>query len=117
MMLLVSRYEEQGKYLQKMNTFVDFADCAIHLIEREKLTAADRIAAVGRSAGGLLVGAGAYPHTYKRRTAFTYIHTCMHTCIILAWRHEYSNYVRTYMHKLIHTCIRTYLQTYIHRCR
>eukprot|EP01036_Dinobryon_divergens_P029792 gene29792-38937_t len=60
-------YEEQGKYLQKMNTFVDFADCAIHLIETEKLTAADRIAAVGRSAGGLLVGAVAnmFPSLFK----------------------------------------------------
>jgi len=50
-------YEQQGKYLHKTNTFTDFADCARYLVE-EGLTASDRMACVGRSAGGLLVGAG-----------------------------------------------------------
>jgi len=36
--------------------FNDFVDCAQHLI-REHYTAPDRLAIVGRSAGGLLIGA------------------------------------------------------------
>ena len=31
--LSVSRYEEQGKYLQKRNTFTDFVDCGEALVE------------------------------------------------------------------------------------
>lgn len=27
-------YEDEGKYLTKMNTFTDFGDCAAHLIRR-----------------------------------------------------------------------------------
>ena len=49
-------YEEQGKYLQKLNTFNDFADCAKYLIAN-KYTASDRLGITGRSAGGLLMGA------------------------------------------------------------
>jgi len=48
-------YEEQGKYLTKRNTFTDFIACAEHLIEKG-ITAPDRLAIEGRSAGGLLVG-------------------------------------------------------------
>jgi oligopeptidase B len=47
---------EDGKLLKKMNTFTDYIDCAEHLIDR-KYTGADRIYAMGGSAGGLLVGA------------------------------------------------------------
>jgi hypothetical protein len=39
-----------------LRQFNDFVDCAQHLI-REHYTAADRLAIVGRSAGGLLIGA------------------------------------------------------------
>jgi oligopeptidase B len=39
-----------------MNTFTDYIDCAEHLIA-QKYTGADRIYAMGGSAGGLLVGA------------------------------------------------------------
>jgi len=49
-------YETQGKYLTKLNTFLDFADVAKSLIAAQ-LTLPDRICIVGRSAGGLLVGA------------------------------------------------------------
>jgi oligopeptidase B len=49
-------YEDEGKYLTKQNTFLDFTDCAAHLIDTG-LTSADRLAIVGRSAGGLLIGA------------------------------------------------------------
>ena len=47
---------EQGKELQKKNTFTDFVSCARYLIE-SGYTAPDRLAARGASAGGLLMGA------------------------------------------------------------
>lgn len=47
---------EDGKFLHKKNTFTDFIDCAEALI-REGYTSADRLAAEGGSAGGMLVGA------------------------------------------------------------
>jgi oligopeptidase B len=47
---------EQGKALSKVNTFTDFVACADFLIARG-YTAADRLAARGGSAGGLLMGA------------------------------------------------------------
>jgi oligopeptidase B len=47
---------EQGKALAKRNTFTDFIACADYLIERG-YTSADRLAARGGSAGGLLMGA------------------------------------------------------------
>lgn len=50
------QWYEDGKMMKKMNTFTDFIDCAEFLI-KEKYTAADRLFAEGRSAGGLLMGA------------------------------------------------------------
>ena len=47
---------EDGKFLQKKNTFTDFIDCAESLIEGG-YTSAEYLAAEGGSAGGLLVGA------------------------------------------------------------
>ncbi|MFC1475697.1 S9 family peptidase [Candidatus Zixiibacteriota bacterium] len=47
---------EQGKLLQKKNTFTDFIACAEHLIA-EKYTTKSRLAIYGGSAGGLLIGA------------------------------------------------------------
>ena len=47
---------ENGKLLNKRNTFNDFIDCAEHLIA-EGYTSAGRIAAAGGSAGGMLMGA------------------------------------------------------------
>ncbi len=47
---------EQGKFLHKRNTFSDFIACARRLID-EKYTDSDRLAIMGRSAGGLLIGA------------------------------------------------------------
>lgn len=47
---------DQGKFLNKRNTFADFIACARHLIA-EGYTAPDRLAIMGGSAGGLLVGA------------------------------------------------------------
>jgi oligopeptidase B len=48
-------YEEQGKYLQKRNTFSDFVACAEQLIDRGYTTPA-MMSCEGRSAGGLLMG-------------------------------------------------------------
>ncbi len=47
---------ENGKLLNKRNTFHDFIDCAEHLIA-QGYTSAGRIAAAGGSAGGMLMGA------------------------------------------------------------
>ena len=47
---------ENGKLLRKRNTFTDYIDCAEHLIA-EGYTASGRIAAMGGSAGGMLMGA------------------------------------------------------------
>ena len=47
---------EDGKYLQKKNTFTDFITCAEHLIHLG-YTSSSQLAISGGSAGGLLVGA------------------------------------------------------------
>jgi oligopeptidase B len=49
-------WHEDGRMLKKKNTFTDFIACAEHLIA-EKYTSRDRLAIMGGSAGGLLVGA------------------------------------------------------------
>ena len=46
---------EEGKLLKKKNTFTDFIACAEFLI-REKFTRPEKLFAMGRSAGGLLMG-------------------------------------------------------------
>jgi oligopeptidase B len=50
------QWYEDGKLLKKKNTFTDFIACAEFLI-REKFTRPDKLFAMGRSAGGLLMGA------------------------------------------------------------
>jgi oligopeptidase B len=50
------RWYEDGKFLAKPNTFSDFVACADHLVS-QGVTARDRLAIRGGSAGGLLVGA------------------------------------------------------------
>lgn len=47
---------ENGKLLKKKNTFTDFIDCAEFLI-KEGYTKTDKLAVMGGSAGGLLIGA------------------------------------------------------------
>jgi oligopeptidase B len=50
------RWYEEGRLLNKKNTFNDFIACAEHLIH-EKYTNAGKLFAMGGSAGGLLIGA------------------------------------------------------------
>jgi len=50
------RWHLDGKLLRKMNTFTDFVDCAQYLVDTG-YTVPDRLTAMGRSAGGLLMGA------------------------------------------------------------
>jgi hypothetical protein len=49
------RWYDEGKLLRKTNTFTDFVACARHLAATG-WTSADRLAAEGGSAGGLLMG-------------------------------------------------------------
>jgi oligopeptidase B len=50
------KWYEEGRLLNKLNTFTDFIDCSKSLIER-KYTSAEHLYASGGSAGGLLMGA------------------------------------------------------------
>jgi len=50
------RWYEDGKFLNKKNTFTDFIACAKHLVET-KYSSVDKMVARGGSAGGLLMGA------------------------------------------------------------
>ncbi len=50
------QWYEDGKLLKKKNTFTDFIDCGSYLV-REQYTSAERLYAMGGSAGGLLMGA------------------------------------------------------------
>ena len=53
---LGEEWREQGRMMNKLNTFNDFIDCAEYLIQNE-YTSSDRLVIQGGSAGGLLVGA------------------------------------------------------------
>ncbi len=53
---LGKRWHDQGRMLNKMNSFTDFIACAEHLV-RKNYTAPDRLVIEGGSAGGLLMGA------------------------------------------------------------
>ena len=50
------QWYEDGKLLKKKNTFSDFIACSEKLLA-DKYTSADKLAAMGGSAGGLLMGA------------------------------------------------------------
>ena len=51
-----TRYEKEGKFLTKRNTFTDFIAVAQHLITN-RYTTSEQLAIWGASAGGLLIGA------------------------------------------------------------
>jgi oligopeptidase B len=50
------QWHDEGKLMNKLNTFNDFIDCAEYLIQ-QKWTSRDRLLIEGGSAGGLLMGA------------------------------------------------------------
>lgn len=60
------QWYDDGKLLKKKNTFTDFIDCTLHLIN-ENYTSPEHMYASGGSAGGLLMGviANLAPHLYK----------------------------------------------------
>jgi len=60
------KWYDQGKMLNKMNTFHDFISCTEFIIKKQ-YTSPDKIAIWGRSAGGLLIGAviNMRPDLYK----------------------------------------------------
>ena len=60
-------WREQGRMMQKMNTFTDFIDCAEHLVG-ERYTSTEGLVIQGGSAGGLLVCgvANMRPALFKR---------------------------------------------------
>jgi oligopeptidase B len=49
-------WREQGRMMNKLNTFYDFIDCADYLV-KQKYTSKERLVIQGGSAGGLLMGA------------------------------------------------------------
>jgi Protease II len=53
---LERQWYDDGRVLKKKNTFTDFIACAEYLV-REKFTRPEKLFAMGRSAGGLLMGA------------------------------------------------------------
>lgn len=53
---LGQHWHDQGKMLNKKNTFTDFIACADHLV-KDKYCSRDRLVIQGGSAGGLLIGA------------------------------------------------------------
>ena len=53
---LGEEWHDHGKLLEKRNTFTDFIACAEHLIST-RYTSSERLAIMGGSAGGLLMGA------------------------------------------------------------
>jgi oligopeptidase B len=53
---LGKEWHDHGKLLEKKNTFTDFIACAEHLVQT-RYTSSDRLAIMGGSAGGLLLGA------------------------------------------------------------
>mmetsp|Transcript_8748 Transcript_8748/g.10460 ORF Transcript_8748/g.10460 Transcript_8748/m.10460 type:complete len:783 (+) Transcript_8748:487-2835(+) len=73
-------YEEQGKYLNKRNTFSDFIACAEHLVDNG-VTTPEMLGIEGRSAGGLLMGAvlNMRPDLFKVAVAGVPFVDCMNT--------------------------------------
>src|SRR5688500_7411430 len=53
---LGKKWHDEGRMLKKKNTFTDFVAVAEHLVS-SKYTSPDRLAIMGGSAGGLLMGA------------------------------------------------------------
>ncbi|HFC12124.1 MAG TPA: S9 family peptidase, partial [Anaerolineae bacterium] len=68
--MLGRQWYDDGKFLNKRNTFTDFVACAQHLIANN-YTSPEKMSMEGRSAGGLLMGAvlNIAPHLFKAAVA------------------------------------------------
>ena len=66
------RWYEDGRLRNKRNTFTDFIACADHLVA-EGYATADRLFAMGGSAGGLLMGAVANMAPQKYRALIAHV--------------------------------------------
>lgn len=104
-------YQEQGKFLTKKNTFLDFEAAAQSLID-EKITAKKKISIMGGSAGGLLVGAtlNQNPGLYAGALGFVAFVDVVNTMLDetlpltpIEWeewgdprQEEFYNYIRSY---------------------
>ncbi|MFN2480497.1 MAG: S9 family peptidase [Pyrinomonadaceae bacterium] len=95
-------WHDQGRMMNKKNTFTDFVAAADHLV-REKYTSKDRLVITGGSAGGLLMGAVANmrPDLFKAVIAYVpfvdVINTMMDATLPLTageWE-EWGNPVRS----------------------
>jgi oligopeptidase B len=73
---------EEGKLLHKKNSFADFIACA-ELLIAEKYTSAAKLAIMGRSAGGLLMGAvtNMRPDLFKTVVAGVPFVDCLNTML------------------------------------
>lgn len=105
------QWYEDGKMLKKKNTFTDFIACS-ELLIREKYTSPKKLAAMGGSAGGLLMGAVANmrPELYQTIVAqvpfVDVINTMLDHTLPLTTREyeewgnpneeEYYNYILSY---------------------
>ena len=105
------QWYEDGKLLKKKNTFTDFIVCSEKLIQ-DKYTSTDKLAAMGGSAGGLLMGAVANMrpdlyHTIVAQVPFVDVITTMFdeslpltTGEYEEWgnpnEEEYYNYIKSY---------------------
>ncbi|TMB19698.1 MAG: S9 family peptidase [Deltaproteobacteria bacterium] len=69
---LGKKWHDQGRMMNKMNTFTDFIACAEHLIA-QGYTSKDRLAIMGGSAGGLLMGAVTNLRPDLFHTVVTYV--------------------------------------------
>lgn len=90
------RWYEQGRLLHKKNTFSDFISCAEYLIQK-KYTTKERLYAMGRSAGGLLMGAiinmrGDLFHGVVTQVPFVDVVTTMLDASIPLTTYEYSEW-------------------------
>jgi len=65
-------WHDQGRMMNKMNTFTDFISSAEHLVARG-YTSKDRLAIMGGSAGGLLMGAVTNLRPDLFHTVVTYV--------------------------------------------
>ncbi len=103
---------EEGKMLNKKNTFNDFIDCAEYLIEK-KYTTPGRLFAMGGSAGGLLMGAvvNMAPHLFEGVVAavpFVDVLTTMSDPTIPLTTNEYDEWGNPSENKTEYEYIKSY---------